>query len=266
MRINVHAGHNPDGKVGCGAIGLIKESTENRNVKNEVIRQLQALGHTVYDCTVDDGTSAGNVLTKIVKKCNAHTVDLDVSIHFNAGAKNTAGNGKTTGTEVYVYTDNSKAKSYAQAVCNAISALGYKNRGVKVRTDLYFLRNTKAPAMLIECCFVDDKDDIKLYNVQSMASAIVKGITGQSVAIQPVQTQQQTQTAQASGSFMVKVKVDELNYRAGAGTEHKVNGVIKDKGTYTIVETAKAKDGGTWGKLKSGAGWINISNKYVTRV
>lgn len=269
MRINVHAGHNPDGKVGCGAIGLIKESTENRNVKNEVVRQLQALGHTVYDCTVDDGTSAGNILTKIVNKCNAHTVDLDVSIHFNAGAKNTAGNGKTTGTECYIYSDNSKAKSYAQAVCKAISELGYKNRGIKVRTDLYFLRNSKAPAMLIECCFVDDKDDIKLYNVQSMASAIVKGITGQSVAAQPVSkpVQAQTpQTAQASGAFMVKVIVDELNYRAGAGTEHKVNGTIRDKGTYTIVETAKSKDGGTWGKLKSGAGWINISSKYVTRV
>ena len=58
MVINVHAGHNPDGKVACGAIGIIRESTEARNVKNEVIRQLKGLGHTVYDCTVDNGTSA----------------------------------------------------------------------------------------------------------------------------------------------------------------------------------------------------------------
>ena len=40
MKINVHAGHNPDGKIGCGAIGLLKESTEARNVKNEVIREI----------------------------------------------------------------------------------------------------------------------------------------------------------------------------------------------------------------------------------
>lgn len=33
MIINVHAGHNPDGKVACGAIGIIRESTEARNVK-----------------------------------------------------------------------------------------------------------------------------------------------------------------------------------------------------------------------------------------
>ena len=86
MRINVHAGHNPAGKVACGAVGLINESTENRMVKDEVIGQLRQLGHTVYDCTVDNGTGQADVLKKIVAKCNAHAVDLDVSIHFNSGA------------------------------------------------------------------------------------------------------------------------------------------------------------------------------------
>ena len=32
MRINVHAGHNPDGKAACGAVGLIKESTDRKSV------------------------------------------------------------------------------------------------------------------------------------------------------------------------------------------------------------------------------------------
>ena len=82
MRINVHAGHNPAGKVACGAVGLINESTENRRVKDEVISKLRQLGHTVYDCTVDNGTGQTDVLKKIIAKCNAHTVDLDVSIHF----------------------------------------------------------------------------------------------------------------------------------------------------------------------------------------
>ena len=35
------------------------------------------------------------------------------------------------------------------------------------------------PAMLIECCFVDDKDDVELYDYKSMAEAIVYGITGE---------------------------------------------------------------------------------------
>ena len=94
MRINVHAGHNPAGKVACGAVGIINESTENRRVKDEVVSQLREMGHTVYDCTVDNGTGQKDVLRKIVAKCNAHTVDLDVSIHFNAGAADQKGNGK----------------------------------------------------------------------------------------------------------------------------------------------------------------------------
>lgn len=179
MIINVHAGHNPDGKVACGAVGIIRESTEARNVKNEVVRQLKGLGHTVYDCTVDNGTSASNVLSNIVQKCNAHTVDLDVSIHFNAGAKDVAGNGQTTGVEAYVFSSNSKAKAFAEKIVNAIASIGFKNRGVKVNQKLYFLRKTKAAALLLECCFVDDKDDVALYDYKSMADAIVCAIAGQ---------------------------------------------------------------------------------------
>ena len=181
MVINVHAGHNPDGKTACGAVGIIRESSEARRVKNEVICHLCQLGHTVYDCTCDNGTSQADVLTKIVTACNAHDVDLDVSIHFNAGAGDATGNGKTTGVETYIYSADSKAKSYAEKICNAIAELGFKNRGVKTNAGLYFLRKTKAPAMLIECCFVDDKDDVELYDYKSMAEAIIYGITGQKI-------------------------------------------------------------------------------------
>lgn len=178
MKINVHAGHNPDGKVACGAVGLIYESTEARNVVSKLITILQKAGHTVYNCTVDNGTSQSDVLNKIVKKCNSNSVDLDISIHFNAGAKDTSGNGVTTGTEVLVYDKATNAYGYAEKVCTEISKLGYKNRGVKVNQGLYFLNNTKAHAMLIECCFVDDADDVKLYSADKMARAIATAIVG----------------------------------------------------------------------------------------
>ena len=181
MRINVHAGHNPAGKVACGAVGLINESTEARRVKDEVISQLRQLGHTVYDCTVDNGTGQQDVLKKIVAKCNAHIVDLDVSIHFNSGAGDKAGNGRTTGVEVLLYSNASRAYREAEKVCKEVAVLGFKNRGLKYRPNLAVLKNTKSPAMLIECCFVDDKDDVQLYNYEDMASAIVCGITGQRV-------------------------------------------------------------------------------------
>jgi len=58
------------------------------------------------------------------------------------------------------------------------------------------------------------------------------------------------------------VAVADLNIRSGPGTNHGVVGVIKDKGTYTITEIKN----GSWGKLKSGAGWINVDKAYCKRV
>lgn len=62
-----------------------------------------------------------------------------------------------------------------------------------------------------------------------------------------------------STSYKVKVTADVLNIRAGAGTNFKINGAIKDKGVYTIVAESNG-----WGKLKSGAGWISLA--YTTKV
>lgn len=59
--------------------------------------------------------------------------------------------------------------------------------------------------------------------------------------------------------YLVKVTADALNVRAGAGVQYKKTGCIRDKGTYTIVQT-----NGNWGKLKSGLGWISL--KYTKRV
>lgn len=222
MIINLHAGHNPDGKVACGAVGFIKESTEARKVKNEVISQLRQLGHTVYDCTCENGTSQAEILTKIVNSCNSHNVELDVSIHFNAGANDKVGNGKITGTEVFVYSESSKAKQYADKVCSAISALGFKNRGTKISTSLYFLRKTNAPAMLIECCFVDDKDDVQLYDCQKMADAIVYGITGQknikseNIAEDKEAAATDAETQTGSGKEIYRVQVGAYSVKSNA--------------------------------------------------
>lgn len=55
--------------------------------------------------------------------------------------------------------------------------------------------------------------------------------------------------------FSVKVIIDDLNYRSEPSMNGKVNGQT-GKGTFTIMEV---RNGG-WGRLKSGAGWIWLSN------
>ena len=61
--------------------------------------------------------------------------------------------------------------------------------------------------------------------------------------------------------FKVLITVNSLNYRAGAGTNSKINGTVKKGDIYTIVDTS-----GDWGKLKSGAGWISLNSAYVKRL
>ena len=62
-------------------------------------------------------------------------------------------------------------------------------------------------------------------------------------------------------SFIVKVIVDSLNIRKGPSTSYDVVSTVKKNQAFTIVEV-----NGNWGKLKSGLGWINISDKYVTKI
>ncbi len=171
MRINVHAGHNF--KV-PGASGVFSETTEDRRVKDMVIGKLRAAGHTVYDCTDEDSGSVSGNLAAIVAKCNAHAVDLDVSIHFNCF------NGQAQGTEVVVYNWGTAAEPYAQRIADRIGELGYIKRGggVKTNPSLYVLRHTASPALLVECCFCDNAGDAGRYTVEKMASAIAAGITG----------------------------------------------------------------------------------------
>lgn len=258
MKINVHAGHNPDGKTASGSVGIVKESTVTRNIKDAVISKLRALGHTVYDCTVEDGKSQEDVLQKIVEKCNAHNVDTDISIHLNSGAEDLQGDGRTTGTEVYIYSASGKIKEQAEAVVRAISALGFRLRteaagGVKTDSSLYVLRRTKAPAMLIECFFCDDADDVALYRRQGaerLADAIVQGITGSAAAAtNPSNVRETIVMGYITGNY--------VNIRKGPGTQYTAIGQV-NKGQQVRIW----KEEGGWSMIDNGK-WV--FSEYVRK-
>lgn len=178
---NVHAGHCPQDQGAYGAVGILQESVEDRIVKNAVIAKLEALGHTVYDCTCDENTSQNGCLATIVSKCNSHNVDLDISIHLNSGRDDYEGDDSTGGTEVYGY--DTGTEEIGSKICEAISEkLNIRNRGFKVNQGLYVLRSTHSPAILIECCFVDDRDDANRWNAEVCAEAIVEALTGEVVS------------------------------------------------------------------------------------
>lgn len=268
MIINVHAGHS----LKCrGASGLLDEVNEDRKVKNKVIELLRANGHTVYDCTDDNGKDQNSNLKAIVNKCNDHKVDLDVSIHLNAGGG--------TGTEVYVYSDNSKAKDEAERIVKNISnTLGIRNRGVKTSTKLYVLRKTNSPALLVECCFVDNATDKAHWNVEKCAKAIVEGILNKSVnehvetPTPKPQTQTKPTTSNALGTYMITAS--DLKVRTGPGMNYRVkthNELTKDAKAHDYdkdgcinygTRVTVSRFDGDWAKIPSG--WV--AKRYLKKV
>ena len=169
MKIGIDCGHTMSG-ADYGAVGIKAESNLTREVGTKVIAKLQALGHTVIKCYKDTCSSLQDSLSYRVNTANNNNVDLYVSIHFNAF------NSSAYGTEVLTY--GGKSFEEASRVLNNIVSLGYANRGIKDGSNLYVIRNTKSKAMLIECCFCDNRNDMNRYNADKMADAIVKGLVG----------------------------------------------------------------------------------------
>ena len=173
MKIGINCGHSLSGQPGCGAVGIIDESVETRNVGKELMKLFKNAGHTVVDCTNDYAKSTSENLSKIVSLANAQSLDLFVSIHFNSF------NGTAKGTEAYTYGGTQHKE--AVNVCKNLAGLGFTNRGVKDGSSLYVVRKTKAKAILIEVCFVDNGSDVDRYKsvgVNGIAKAIYAGITG----------------------------------------------------------------------------------------
>jgi N-acetylmuramoyl-L-alanine amidase len=156
MAIAISSGH---GKYIRGAAGspippCLDEVNEARRVVEQLAEELQARGVEVLTYHDDVSTTQNENLNRIVDWHNGHIRDLDVSVHFNAFDT------KAHGVEVLYVSQ----EELAEEVSDAIASCGFTNRGPKYRGDLFFLNNTSAPAILIETCFCDNKDDSDTYN------------------------------------------------------------------------------------------------------
>lgn len=176
MKFAIDPGHgNVNGSLGGdgGAVGYLNEQNCALDIANKVISKLQSLGHQAYNVRPSSATSVSDSLQK---RCDAAAdADYLVSIHLNAGG------GK--GAEVFAM--STAGKVLASKVVNSLVALGFVNRGVKDGSSLYVIRHSIPVAILIEVCFVDSQLDTDLYNKlesDSIANAIVKGLTGQTVS------------------------------------------------------------------------------------
>lgn len=203
MKIAVRGGHCP--KV-TGASGLISELTEDRKVKESVIKYLKELGHTVLDVTPPDSISSlSSDLSYGVNQANNWGAELFISIHFN-NAYNTY-NG-AIGSEVCVYSNFDAAKR----VVEGLGSLGFKNRGQKVRTGLYELKNTKMKSMIIEVCFVEATEDVALYRrlgADAVGKNIAESITNKKVPTNNTSDAGEIYYRCIAGSFKEKANAEE---------------------------------------------------------
>lgn len=195
-----------------GAVSsLIKEETIIDEVGNLVINKLVALGHLVVEVRPWAASSVGNSLLQRTTKANNNNVDYYVSIHANAGGG--------IGTEVFTY--GGREVSVARKILDNIVALGFRNRGIKDGSRLAVIRNTNATALLIEVCFIDTKSDVDLYRkigAESIANAIVKGLTGNTVnTANTAPTTSQNNVQSNNGAPTIAELQMELNRQFNAG-------------------------------------------------
>lgn len=172
-KVFIGAGH---GGADPGAIARDKQKEKDLNlsIAKACGAYLAARGVAVkYSRTRDES----DPVAQEVAECNAFAPDLAVDIHNNAGGGD--------GAEVYHAIRGGTGKSLAVNILAEIAKLGQKSRGAKTRTnsarrDYYaFIRDTKAPAVIVECAFVDSADlaiiDTEAERIK-MGEAIARGV------------------------------------------------------------------------------------------
>lgn len=165
-----HGGSDP-GAVGNG----FKEKDLNLAIALACNSELVRHGVTVQMSRTKDENDA---LTDEIKECNTFKPDVAIDIHNNAGGGD--------GAEAFYHYGGGISKTLAENVLAEIVRIGQNSRGAKIRKnaqgrDYYgFIRETVAPAVIVECAFVDNAKDIAIIDTAAeqtaMGIAIAKGI------------------------------------------------------------------------------------------
>ncbi len=165
-----HGGSDP-GAVSNG----VKEKDLNLSIAKACRDELKRYDVEVRMSRTKD---ENDPLGEEIRECNAFSPDLAVDIHNNAGGGD--------GAEVFYHYGGGKSKTLADNILAEIVKVGQNSRGVKTRKnsqgkDYYgFIRETSAPAVIVECAFVDNASDLKILATegdrQKVGQAIAKGI------------------------------------------------------------------------------------------
>jgi N-acetylmuramoyl-L-alanine amidase len=160
-----------ENNIGTGGYGT--EEKRMNQVADVVERLLKNSGITVIR------NKPTMTLKQVVEDSNKNKPDIHFAIHSNAGGG--------TGCEVYAWLVPDSKGGYkgtpgyrlAKAVYNEVSKITpMVDRGVKQGVHLYEIKNTVAPAALIEIAFHDNPTDANwiINNIDNIGKAIARGI------------------------------------------------------------------------------------------
>ena len=165
--IGIDIGHN----LRCD-VGIRREDELNLLVGRALISKFKGVGIKVIECLPSSASSHRDSLSKRCRAANYGNVDIFISIHHNACPGG-------YGSECLCIKggqQNALSERLSKVILEEVCKLGFRNRGVKDRRDLYVINNTTMPAIIVECAFVDSAKDMKGYDSEKMAEAIFRGV------------------------------------------------------------------------------------------
>jgi N-acetylmuramoyl-L-alanine amidase len=171
MKICLDPGHGGEDK---GALfrGL-KEKDIVLDIALSCMEQLQVFHWTALTRTSDRHVS----LDKRVTLANWWQANLFVSIHCNADPDpDEPGMPEASGEEIWVYPGSTSGLRVARAIKDHIDSFFpvHPFRGIKESRNLYVLRHTKMPAVLIETGFIDNIGEHKAFQEAAFRRGIGK--------------------------------------------------------------------------------------------
>lgn len=221
------------GGLDCGAVANgLKESDINLNIALACKDVLEQHGLEVLLSRYKD---ENDPIEEEIKECNKFDADIAIDIHTNAGGGD--------GFEVYHHSGGHNSKRLAELLEVEARMLN-NSRGMKTKLnsmgkDYYaFIRDTNPPAVIVECAFIDNKEDVKCIDTieeqRTFGVAYAKGIL-KYFGIEHVQ-ENSTKNECMTNCQQLVLTIDKKTYTVnGVTKELDVAPFIKDGRTLVTV-------------------------------
>lgn len=190
-----------------------KESNDVLAIGREIAKEVRRHGVVVDEIRATDATLSLQQRSNYENKSN---YDYFISFHRNAFKPEAA-----TGAETYTYLNqNSRSKAMADKIQTAVVNVGFVNRGVK-KANFHVLRETKAPAVLIELGFIDNSKDNSLFDTKK--KEIIKAISKAILAQLGITYKEESVSNSSDGKTLYRVMAGSFSIRENADKQvHKL--------------------------------------------